>query len=483
MPRSPKQERPKSVRQLREQVERKRLLAESAFYDEMDGRNSLYDLGWDGPGAWKVGQTFGELAGDGTRDVCWGFVDERSHQQHIAECRALAYRNCFARNAINNLRFYVKGTGFTYKVTARDTASAVDKKLAEKVQADVDEAVERLGLAAIESELVTRCERDGEIFVVAYANDSNEYELRIREPSEVYNPTRRSEERGVSRFGIDFDKDDAAKVLGYWVAGNYADAEDVRHLRINVDSNVPRGISSLWVPREAFTDAAKALRSVTRTAIIQSSVPFIRYHDASGAVVSNMLAGSVDRTRTTEGGKTASQKDWKIGSAIDASAKTKYEFPTTAVDVVKMTEAIQANLRAAGSALTMPEWMLTGKLDAKFANAEVSEGPTGMMFAEKQVMYTAFMRGLLMDFGLDGYKPEELSRVTIAVIAPGTGQGQTLEEAQVSEVQARNGVISKSTWAAKAGYDFAREQQEIAKEEDAALGITPGANNGANPPA
>jgi len=170
-------------------------------------------------------------------------------------------------------------------------------------------------------------------------------------------------------------------------------------------------------------------------------------------------------------GQTVDQQTIKPGTGIDASQKTKYEFPATAVDVAKMVEAVQANLRAAASALVLPDWMLTSRLDAKYSNAEVSEGPTGYMVNRKQAAYSRRFRDIMVRFGLNGqFSPEQLARVRITAVPPGTGQGETLEEAQVSEIHFRNGVSSAETWGEKAGYDPERERANRAREDDILLG-------------
>ncbi len=475
------------TKQLREEVSRLKMLAEASVYADMYGglENGLppEDWAWMQGGGWMTGGSggTGQQLGAG---ICWGFAAESDHRNHQSLCRYLFYKNCFAKNAINNIRFYTVGSGFTYKVSAKDQANQTDKGFAEQVQRYLDEAVEESDLRCIERELVTRCERDGEAFVGKYADEDSQIDLRLREPAEVASPLGYLDgTQGQWHFGIDVSENDAESVLGFCVGGRYVDASEMKHLKLNVDANVPRGISTLWTPKDALEDACKALKAVTRTATIQSSIPWVKYSDATGGVVGSLLAGNADFSRTKPNGQTQYKQRIAPGTALDAPAGTKYEFPTTGVDVVKMTEAIQANLRAAASALTMPEWMLTGKLDAKYANAEISEGPTGYMIGEKQEIYTGFLREIIMDWILGPKFGERLKVLKITVMAPDSGQGQTIEEAQVSQIQLQNGVKSRSTWAREAGYDPEAEKLEIAKEDEAALGVGAPIVNPPSPPA
>ncbi|MBX3380905.1 MAG: phage portal protein [Phycisphaeraceae bacterium] len=463
-----------TTKQLREHRERLALIAEAtAFETAYSNANSeLDELGWPGLDGWVVGQSqAGALAL--SQGVCWGFTSQREHLAHISRCRELAHKNPFARNAVENLVSYICGSGFSYKASPRDKNSASDKALAEEVQAAMDEAVDEYRLGEIEQEAVRRGERDGEFILVAYEPDNeSEAALRFREPNEMSTPLGNvSEAQGNIQFGVDIDSEDAAIIHGYYIGGKYLPADDVYHMKSNADSNVPRGISTLWTPRAALTAAMQSLECVTRTATIQSSIPYIRYHEATPGVVGAFVAGQADRTRTKANGQDVTTEYRKPGTVIDAPAKTKYEFPTTSVDVLKMTEAVQANLRAACSAMILPEWMMTGKLDGKYSNAEISEGPTGYMVNRKQASYTGRFREIMEGpiLKAKGFTPEQLKRVKISVIAPGTGQGQTLEEAQVSQIQNQAGVLSKESWAAKEGLDYAQEQASIQREDDLAL--------------
>ena len=83
------------------------------------------------------------------------------------------------------------------------------------------------------------------------------------------------------------------------------------------------------------------------------------------------------------------------------------------VDVGKMVEAVQANLRAAASGVVLPEWMVTGKLDGKYSNAEISEGPTGYMVNRKQEVYAGLWRCIFMEHLLPGkFNPDVLQKIT-----------------------------------------------------------------------
>ncbi len=470
-----------STKQLREHVERGQLLAEASMYDTAFGCGSgeLYDLGWDGPGAWVVGSKYPGKGGRGDIGACWGFATEKEHIDHIAQMRYLAYSNPFAKNAVENLVSYIVGTGFNYKATAKDKGSAADKLLAEEIQDAMDEAIDDWNLHAMEQEAGRRVERDGEAIIVAYEEGE---ELRFREPGEMQTPTKNAETEGDWYFGIDFSKEDASKILGYWIGADRYEPENVIHEKANVDSNVPRGISTLWTPRKFLDQAVKSLGAVTTTATIQSSIPWIRYHNATAGVVQTFLAGRAEATRTKASGQTVNQETFKAGTGIDANQNTKYEFPAMGVDVSKMVEAVQANLRAAASALVLPDWMLTSRLDAKYTNAEISEGPTGYMVNRKQSSLTRRFRDIMVEFKLKkAFTPEQLKRVKISVSGPGTGQGQTLEEAQVSQIQKQSGVLSGESWAERAGLDYQREQANLNKEDDRLLGGGDPVNPNDNP--
>lgn len=466
------------IKQLREQVERSRLIFEANSYQMLSnsgwGTPTMAELGHPGPGL-VIGQPYGST---GTGPCRGEFFDtEREYLSHVATCRRLYTFNPFAKNIIENLTSYIAGAGLSYKVTPKRAEDQRGKDVADKVQVWIDEYRKANSTAMDEQESVRRGERDGEVTVAFYESGDGVPAYRFRDPHEMQTPAKPAGKLGDVSFGIDFETGDAKTVLGYYLGGKRFEPGEVEHVKMNADFNAPRGMSTLWGVADFLTSAVTSIGFVTKTANFQSSIGMIRRHKGSMADVAATLLGKADRTVTKANGEQRAEFDVRGNRIIDASDNTEYEFPGAMVDVAKMVEAVQANLRAAASGVLMPEWMVTGKLDGKYSNAEVSEGPTGFMVNRKQAVYTGLWHCVFMDHLLPGeFSEEELQLVDLQVSAPQTGQGMTLEEAQVAQVLVSTRALSITTLQTQAGLDPTRENRQIQEEEDRALGV------GATPP-
>jgi hypothetical protein len=465
------------IKKLREEVERTRLIAEANTYQMLSnsgwGAPTMSELGYPGPG-FVVGQPY-RAGGYGSTDGEF-FANEREYLSHVTTCRRMYGFNPFARNIVENLTSYIAGAGFTYKVTPKIAEDERGAKIAAEAQKWIDEYRKANGTAMDEQESVRRGERDGEV-VVAFYGEEGVPTYRFRDPHEMQTPAQPQGKLGEVSFGIDFASGDAKTVLGYYLGGKRFEPGEVEHVKMNADFNAPRGVSSLFGVGEFLTNAVTSIGFVTKTANFQSSIGMIRRHKGSMSEVAATLLGKADRTITKTNGEQRNQFDVRGNRIIDASENTEIEFPGAMVDVAKMVEAVQANLRAAASGVLLPEWMVTGKLDGKYSNAEISEGPTGFMVNRKQAVYTGLWHRMFVSHLLPGeFEEADLALIDVQVIAPQTGQGMTLEEAQVAQVLVGTRALSITTLQAQAGLDPARENRQIQEEEDRALGVGAPAN-------
>ena len=470
----------KSLRELREDNKRLSLLAENWILDSTLNANfgyagageagSVYDLGYRGEVPLMQPMTGADVS---TREVSTGFTTLAEHDRHRRLCRWLYNENPFARNAIENLVSYIVGTGMEYTVAPIDPDLAGDRDIALRVKSDIDDFIESEAWGTWEQEFVRRVERDGELFLQVFPDAESEMgwpAFRVREPSELSTPN------AGALMGIFYQPGDAMVVTGYSIGGEQVETDNILHLKANVDANVPRGVSSLWTPRTSLINAAKSLRAMTVTTQIQSSIPMIRKHgdtskDALSKIVGAQANGRITNPTTN---KVENVQAFRPGQAIDTTGNVEITFPIAGVNVPGMVEAVQAELRAAASAMVLPEWMLTARLDAKYANAEISEGPTGAMFGRKQAFYGRAFRRFIERNVLPelGWKPDELVRVRIKCLPPGSSESLSLEEAQVGQILLQNGVMSRETLANRAGLDASVEQSRIRREEDETLGVT-----------
>ena len=137
----------------------------------------------------------------------------------------------------------------------------------------------------------------------------------------------------------------------------------------------------------------------------------------------------------------------------------------------------QAVLRTIGSRWCMPEYMISGDAsNANYSSTLVAESPfVKACEAEQRFYKSRFSRiawkavriaaeaGRFAPFHVDFAALREL--VAIQIEAPAIAVRDQLGEAQTSEIEHRNGVLSLRTWAALAGRDYETEKKNIETEE------------------
>ena len=78
-------------------------------------------------------------------------------------------------------------------------------------------------------------------------------------------------------------------------------------------------------------------------------------------------------------------KRYPPGTILDIPETVGFDFPQAGLDISAYVAGIQAELRAIGSALAMPEYMISGdSSNANYASTMVAEGPAVKTFEEMQ---------------------------------------------------------------------------------------------------
>lgn len=381
-------------------------------------------------------------------------------------CRYLAVENEFAINAIENRINFIVGSGMTLKLQVR--AVGVDpelpevKKRMQEAQQVLDDELDRIDFAGMQEECVRRGDRDGEIFVRVFRGFGT-CEFRFIEPRDV----KSQGAGGLAPFGIQADPEDVTVVTAYWVDGAAISAEQVYHLKLNVDSNVRRGIPTLWPIRKNLHRAGKLQKGITSQAIYQSSIAAIREHEVGDAGTVQRFADN--RTSYTfRDPVTSSQKRvQKIdpGRVIDTSTKIKWTFPTVGMGTEHLIEALKQELRSAASRLVFPEYMFASDAsNGNMASTMVTDGPTYRMFKRMQRLFSRYFADLAddilaakMEAGVLPADTLELFRIVAQ--APELASRDPLQTAQANQILKQNGVKSGKTWANELGLKFEDEQR------------------------
>jgi len=400
----------------------------------------------------------------GSGGTCCAVVpaDEQQLAAIRNACRALAVTNEFAINGHENRISYIVGSGHAYRVVPRrgPQAAQVPETLRRQVQAEIDDFLRANKWHLRQQEIIRREDRDGECFLRFFVTAEGRTAVRFVEPGQVAAPRHRTAEPAAS-FGVQTDPHDVETVLGYWIDGQFVEAQHIQHRKANVDANVKRGLPLFYPVLKNLRRAEKLLRNMSVVAEIQSAIAIIRKHrEASAATLEQFLHAQADLTVTEPGGgKMSHFRRYGPGTILDATAGVEYEFPAAGIDASRFVAVLQAELRAIASRLVMPEFMLTSDAsNANYASTMVAEGPAVKMFQRLQYDMIAddleVMRRVLADAVAAGRLPAEaLEAVEIRAIPPSLAVRDRLRDAQADQILLRCGAMSSSTMALRHGLD------------------------------
>lgn len=382
-------------------------------------------------------------------------------------CRYLAVENEFAINAIENRINFIVGSGMNLKIQVK--AVGVDPELPEvktrmqEVQQVLDDELDRINFASMQEEIVRRGDRDGEIFIRVFRG-YGACEYRFIEPRDVKS---QGASNNIAPFGIQCDPDDITKVISYWVNGEEIPADQIYHLKLNVDSNVRRGIPTLWPIRKNLHRAGKLMKGISSQAIFQASIAAIREHEVGDAGTIQRFADARTSYSFKDPVNSAQKRVQKIdpGRVIDTSSKIKWTFPSVGMGTEHLIAALQQELRAAASRLVFPEHMFTSDAsNANMASTIVADGPSYRMFKRMQRLFSRYFADMMddiieakMEAGVLPADTLELFRIVPQ--APELASRDPLQTAQANAILKTNGVKSAKTWAGELGLKYEDEQR------------------------
>lgn len=406
--------------------------------------------------------------------------------------RALAASSATAIGILKNLTNYCMGTGFTYKVLARqDTTpdSNVPQGLIGAVQHVVDNFLEENDWCGnFERELFTRSRRDGEYFLALFPRPMGNISVRVIEPEQVTEPQNsKAVERdlGISfssswSFGVHTSPNDVQSIHGYHIAWDaegkdwdYFPIHRIEHLKLNVDRNIKRGISDFCSVQAELEGVDKLLRNIREGAAVQAAIAFIREHlpsTTSGQIhsLSNLtkLGGN-----SSSGPKRRGVSKYEPGTILDVSHGMQYKpGPLGASHGPNFIAIQQAVLRSIGTRWCMPEYMVSGDAsNSNYASSIVAESPFVKFCQAEQRFYANHFRRVLWKVIALAHEMGQFENwhvdlatlqdmMSLHVNVPSVVVRDSLAETQVREIEHRNGILSKKTWAAETGREYESEQ-------------------------
>lgn len=459
---------------LREQIEEQRAMLElkhlQALHESLSLYNRLVDprefLHDDGEEWLALG-----VGSSGERLERFGFDTEQELRLAREECRILAMLNEFAINGHENRISYVIGTGHGYRAVTKKKKEISEDTLT-AVQESIDEFVRVNNWQDRQQERMRRLDRDGESFVRYFPGADGVLRVRFVEPAQVS-----SSGGGVpaaDTFGIKTDRDDVETVLGYWIGGDYVDADAIQHHKINVDANVKRGVPTFYPVRDNLKRAERLLRNMAALTTTQASIAMIR--KVNNANVGGVRA-FVDSKKDMDINSPYSADPmrgqvFRPGTILTASGNVDYEFPGFSINAESFVGVMQGILRAVAARLCMPEFMFTSDAsNANYSSTMVAEGPAVKMFQRVQRNVSdrdlqTIRRAVQAQIDRGRLPDGVLEDVDIVASFPTIETRDKFKEARTNQVLKQEGVLSIQTWSEKADLDYEAEQSNIREHFD-----------------
>lgn len=402
-----------------------------------------------------------------------GFANERELTDARELCRRMLSYNEFVINGHEVRVNYAVDVGFQFKAVAKDAAAREDAKVY-LLQDFIDELLANNKWCERQRETVLRYDRDGEVFRRRFRDADGMTRIRFVEPWQVT-----SEGLGDTddlQFGIECEPGDAESPVRYYltqIAGSPptpVDAEEIQHIKANVDMNVRRGVPLFWPAAKNARRVSDVLRNVGVKDTLAAALCVNRRHSTattSAAASSFASGGATLRTTNPLTGQLDNRKAYGAGTFLDTNKNTEYEALNIADGIDQMVMGLDAMLRALAAAAGLPEFMLTSNAaNGNYSSTMVAEGPAVRTFRTIQSMLkTADLE--ILDEAVEwaiqcGRLPADiLDAVEIQVELPQLTTRDAAVEASANKTYVDMNVLSQQTLSSKLGLEYDQEQENI----------------------
>jgi len=417
------------------------------------------------------------------------------------QSRNLAAFTSTAIGAVEALKNYVYGTGFTYTIQAAEGVQA--DELVKQAQRVIDKFIELNDYTGIiDAESHQRSREDGEVFMHLRA-DGSRVLLDIIEPDNVTEPANKREIEDwlevtgkvpVSafvtswKFGILTPQRHTHETLGYHVvydsAGNdweWVPESQMVHIKRNVPRKAKRGVSDFVPVWEDIEAEARLRKNTAEGAAIQAAIAFIREHvpGTSKTDIVDFVAANATTNygkSIKDGTRTTQVEKFQSGTVKDIPEGMKYHAgPMGTLRSPIFIEVAQFILRSIGQRWSFPEFIISGDAsNANFASTLVAESPFVKARECDQAFYKRGDSELLWkvlrlawDNGrLKGDWQQIEQSIEVKIDAPEVASRDKQKQASTDEILQRMGVKSRRTIAAEHGLDLGEELRNMEEDGD-----------------
>jgi len=411
----------------------------------------------DEPGNWQ-------LVGDGSRGL-----SEAQRLELRDQARKLVQTNPYARNLLRLLEIYVTGPGLRLSVLPigpqpRDAA--------------LDRNCERLWKEFLDAnhrhfsfrETARRTWRDGECFLRMFPQPLWPPAVRYVDPEAIDGGASAPVSKGILT-----DPNDVETVRTYLrrdlLTGEVVEeipADELRHIKIGVDSNEKRGVTIFAPLIESLAAFDKWLDTELQARKLQASIVLWRKVHGSPS----MVAALADGTATGDVAGSTRRERVRPGTILTTSHSTELEFlqpQTNFGDAVPLGRLMLLGI-AAGAGV--PEFMLSADAsNANYASTMVAEGPAVKLFESEQQFFAREFEALwrwvmsqAADLGL--LPPDVLERITPHWSFPQVVNRDRAKERLTDARLVEAKVLSRAEVARRDNVDPAAMQAEIAGERN-----------------
>ena len=414
-----------------------------------------------------------------------------------ASSRLTVAMNPSAYGLLNGITSYVIGTGFAYRVVARDE-SGLDEKWVERGQRAIDTFMHENAWCEMEQELFSRSREDGDAFLRLFPQQSGGLQVRTIEPEQLTQPP--DSTFAEWSYGIQTDLDDVFSIKAYHVhylapkggsaedqsavaaLGDIVPADQIVHIKCNVRRSIKRGLPDFsFDTQETLSQAGKLRRNLGEGAAVQAAIAAIRQHDTSTAgQVETFIQQAIDYSASVTGsGKQADFQRLDAGSFLDIPKGMNYLAPPGANNSGGHLEIFQMLLRSAGNRHNAPEWLCSGDAsNNNYASSLTAESPFLRNCLRLQSVYARSFKRVItaaVQNEIDaGNLPENfLKLVDIVCTPPSVETRNKSEEASANQTYISLGVKSPQTVAQELGMKWETEQANI-EDYHEQMGAKPG---------
>lgn len=428
------------------------------------------------------------LAGQDT-----GSAEDLSGVDRLRVLRGIRRLVKFQANASRAVRLYqsfVFRSGWTFQATKKDGAkrpSESEKKVVSEIRQVWKEFLLGNRTAVTPHEIARRCYRDGEAFIRKW--DTGEWPPKVRfiDPEEIHDSTNPDSKGIITRSGdvtepVTYRHFDVAE--GRQIGDIYA--EDVTHLKLDVDSNVKRG-ESRFLSSYCWVIRAQQLLSTEFThRKMQAAIVLQRKIKGSPGTARRQM----DHNATASNGSYRSgnnrRENFHPGSIFNVNEGTEIEFKQPLSSFSDASPLMKALILQLSAGTGWPYYMISSDAgDANLGGNQIQEGPTSVMVDDEREFFFYNLLELFLwvceiamqrdrlpsslwdDFYPDAYWPSVVVR-------------DRQKETQANNILHMAGVLSRPEWCRMENIDPDQALEERIEDMETGMFMNPSAQNQTN---